>query len=195
MLHQTQTNLRNTMKTNIQLMPEYDALLQEDEDECTLDCGCRMWRDGEEFAWKFCQRHALVSPWPNPLSVVAEVAADASSEIARAHVALSEALEDEDGGNDEVRSAAVDVCDALNALQVRAKGALPASEDQDECEDGVGQFLAVPKDLWGKLCCLAEGVAWSAEGASSFIREARGVCGEIDSFYGKPAPSGEVVGK
>jgi hypothetical protein len=73
--------------------------------------------------------------------------------------------------------------------------AFPTSEDQDECEDGVGQFLAVPKDLWGKLCCLAEGVAWSAEGASSFIREARGVCGEIDSFYGKPAPSGEVVGK
>lgn len=179
----------------------YDTRLDDEESECTLDCGCRMWRDGEGFCLKQCALHAqasemlefverlavgrLVSKLDtegalelkaeaqallNPIraagrergapcaapaglaAVVAEVAADESSEIALAHRALSEALEDQDGGNDEVRSAAVDVCDALNALQVRAGAALAplASEDWGHEVSALARlWLAEHVQVWG----------------------------------------------
>jgi hypothetical protein len=80
-----------------------------------------------------------------------------------------------------------------------------SAKDEKECNglaDKLGSFLPepvvgfvkVPKELWGQLCCLVEGVAWDAGGAAQFIGNAREVCRAIDAFYGKPAPSGEVVG-
>lgn len=51
----------------------------------------------------------------------AGLASDSDSEIAKAHNALSEALENPDAGNDDVRDTAIDMCAALNALQERCK--------------------------------------------------------------------------
>ena len=64
----------------------------------------------------------VTSDIPAPTyDLIEELASEESSEIAKAHIALSDALEDPDKGNDEVRDAAIDVCNALNALQELAK--------------------------------------------------------------------------
>jgi hypothetical protein len=39
----------------------YYACLQEDEDSCTLDCGCRLVRDGEAVFLLQCETHELVN--------------------------------------------------------------------------------------------------------------------------------------
>lgn len=66
------------------------------------------------------------------------------------------------------------------------EGEAQATQDEDEGE--VTGNLLVPKALWGKLCCLAEGVAWSADPLVEKVDEARSICAEIDAHYGAPTP-------
>lgn len=104
-------------------------------------------------------RRTAASVPPGAESIVHEVAAQDESEIARAHHALSEALENPDAGNDEVRDAAVDVCDALNALQSRAQSSL----------------------------AIVEAVAWSAEPLALLTAEARKLVPECPARFGGAA--------
>lgn len=54
------------------------------------------------------------------------------SELREAHDALSKQLKDPDAGNDEVREAALEVCNALNEVwpYIEAQGIIPATEGQ-----------------------------------------------------------------
>ena len=57
-----------------------------------------------------------------------------------AHVALSETLEDPDAGNDDVRGAAIDMCEALNSYW-------------SECPNGaveIKHFIAAERGAWGR---------------------------------------------
>lgn len=85
------------------------------------------------------------------VQVVLEVASDDASPIAKAHVALSNALEDPELGNDEVRDAAVDVCAALNALKERASAASGELEMVDLCTHVVNRKAIKNGTDWDQI--------------------------------------------
>lgn len=55
-------------------------------------------------------------------------------------------------------------------------------------EEEVTGTVTVPKDLWSRLCSLAEGLAWSCEPLALMVDEARGVSKDVDKHYGQPTP-------
>lgn len=60
---------------------------------------------------------------------------------------------------------------------------IPTTED-----DEVTGEVTVPKELWSRLCALAEGLAWSTEPLALMVVEARKVCAAVDQHYGQPTP-------
>ena len=66
-------------------------------------------------------------------------------------------------------------------------GSVPALPATDDVEEVTGT-VTVPKDLWSRLCSLAEGLAWSTEPLALMVDEARVVCAAVDKYYGQPTP-------
>ena len=71
---------------------EYDALLDIQETECTLDCGCRMWRHQEYIgciALKLCSAHQAPKDQETRLIFGEDVAASVVAHVVRSHASVN----------------------------------------------------------------------------------------------------------
>lgn len=71
------------------------------------------------------RRFAPVAAAPDLLAVAN------ARDLDKAHDELSKALEDENAGNDEVRDAAIRMCDALNAHHEERRAAIAKAEGRE----------------------------------------------------------------
>jgi len=117
---------------------------------------------------------------------------DPIQELRNSHDNLSEALEAEDIGNDEVRDAAIEMCDALNAFW--------AAEPRGAVE--IKHFVATANNAWGVGESIAEAsrnmqdnLPTKIEGAATVFGSDQPLKVEADVYLRVYAKEGAVLVK